>query len=92
MILSFGDEDTRRFFEKCPVARWERIEKVAMRKLYMLELAMTLDELRVPPGNRLKPLKGDYSGHHSIRINDQFRVCFIWRDGHAHAVRIVDYH
>jgi len=92
MICSFGDVDTRALFARIPVARWRQIEKIALRKRYMLEVATTLDDLRVPPGNRLKPLRGDRSGQYGIHINDQFRLCFIWSDGHADSVRIVDYH
>lgn len=64
----------------------------AQRKLAMLNAAVTLDALRVPPANRLEALRGDRAGQHSIRVNDQFRVCFVWRDGHAADVEIVDYH
>ena len=63
-----------------------------MRKLQQIHAATALDFLRVPPGNRLEALAGDRLGQHSIRINDQWRVCFVWRDGHAHDVEIVDYH
>ena len=65
---------------------------MALRKLRMLDAATRLDELRVPPGNRLEALKGDRAGQFSIRINDQWRVCFRWQDGHAYDVEIVDYH
>lgn len=68
------------------------IQRIALRKLTQLSAAAVLDDLRVPPGNRLEPLKGARAGQHSIRINDQWRVCFIWNDGHAHEVEIVDYH
>ncbi len=68
------------------------IQRVARRKLRMLNNAQTLDDLRIPPANRLESLKGDRRGQHSIRINQQWRVCFVWRDGHAHQVEIVDYH
>jgi toxin HigB-1 len=63
-----------------------------MRKLAMLDVAATLDDLRVPPGNRLEKLSGDRKGQHSIRINDQYRICFVWRDGNVHEVAITDYH
>lgn len=63
-----------------------------LRKLVQLEAAERLDELRVPPGNRLEKLRGDRAGQHSIRVNDQWRVCFRWRDGDAYDVEIVDYH
>ncbi|MBB3771542.1 proteic killer suppression protein [Angulomicrobium tetraedrale] len=66
--------------------------RTAQRKLAMLNAAVTLDALRVPPANRLEALKGDRAGQHSIRVNDQFRICFVWRDGSAADVEIVDYH
>lgn len=74
------------------VARFANIEAVAMRKLVQLNAAATLDFLRLPPGNRLEALQGSRKGQHSIRINDQWRVCFIWTDGNATQVEIVDYH
>ncbi|OOG41787.1 hypothetical protein B0E52_11110 [Rhodanobacter sp. C06] len=74
------------------VRRWSGIETVARRKLAQLDAAATLDFLRVPPGNRLEALKGNRSGQHSIRINDQFRICFAWKDGGIHNVEICDYH
>jgi proteic killer suppression protein len=64
----------------------------ARRKLAMLDAATRLEDLRIPPSNRLEALRGDRAGQHSIRVNDQWRVCFVWRDGHAHEVEIVDYH
>jgi proteic killer suppression protein len=66
--------------------------KVALRKLDMLEAAITLDDLRVPPANRLERLTHDRAGQHSIRINDQYRICFVWKDDGVHEVEIVDYH
>lgn len=68
------------------------IQHVARRKLRMPNSATTLDDLRIPPANRLEALKGDRKGQHSIRINDQWRICFSWKDGDAHGVEIVDYH
>jgi len=68
------------------------VQKVALRKLRMLDAAVRLDDLRVPPGNRLEGLRGDRAGQHSIRVNDQWRICFRWRNGDAHDVEIVDYH
>jgi proteic killer suppression protein len=76
---------------KCP-AFLVQIEKKVILKLNLLESASTLEDLRMPPGNRLEALRGDRDGQHSIRINDQFRLCFIWRDGGADDVEIVDYH
>jgi len=92
MIQSFGDRETRDLYRGVPCRRWAHIEGPAMRKLAMLDYAKRLADLRIPPSNRLKPLKGPLAGYHSIRINDQFRVVFVWRDDHAHHVRIVDYH
>jgi len=74
------------------MARFANIDVVALRKLQQLHAATTLEFLRVPPGNRLESLNGDRAGQHSIRINAQWRVCFVWLDGHAHQVEIVDYH
>jgi toxin HigB-1 len=74
------------------VVRFRAIERAARRKLLYLHAAERLEDLRVPPGNRLEALKGDRSGQHSIRINDQWRLCFVWRGGHAYEVEIVDYH
>ena len=68
------------------------LRNVAKRKLAALHSALTLEDLRIPPGNRLEELRGDRDGQHSIRINDQFRVCFVWRDGDAYDVEITDYH
>lgn len=68
------------------------MQRVARRKLRMLNNAQSLMDLRVPPGNRLEALKGDRSGQYSIRINDQWRICFVWQEGDAHEVEIVDYH
>ncbi len=92
MIKSFRDDDTRRLFERERVPRFRNVESVARRKLEMLAAAHRLDELRVPPGNRLEALTGDRKGQHSIRINDQWRICFAWRAGGAEDVEIVDYH
>ena len=74
------------------VARFANIQRVAMRKLAMLNQAARLDDLRVPPGNRLEALTGDRVGQHSVRVNDQFRVCFRWTDAGPEDVEIVDYH
>ena len=78
----------RRFIKGVP----SDIVKIANRKLMQIHSARTLDDLRAPPGNRLEALTGDRKGQHSIRINDQWRICFRWRDGDAHDVEIVDYH
>lgn len=79
-------------FSDVPVRRFRAIERPARRKLLYLHRARTLEDLKVPPGNHLEALKGDRRGQHSIRINDQWRVCFTWKDGDAHDVEIVDYH
>lgn len=92
MIVSFLDEDTAAVFAGHKVRRWANILAVAQRKLQLLDSAATLDALRVPPGNRLEALAGDRRGQHSIRVNDQFRVCFVWRTDGVHDVQIVDYH
>jgi toxin HigB-1 len=92
MIRSFKDGATARLFADEDVPRYRAIERQARRKLLLLHGAATLNDLRSPPGNRLEALRGDRSGQHSIRINDQWRICFVWRDGGAEGVEIVDYH
>lgn len=92
MIRSFRSRETEALFNRMPVKRWQAVERVARRKLEQLNAAQRLDELRIPPGNRLEALRGDRVGQHSIRVNDQWRVCFTWRDGEAYDVEIVDYH
>lgn len=91
MIKRFRDKATRALFEGNPPRRLRGIAKVAVRKLDMLDAATRLEDLRSPPGNRLEALKGSRRGQHSIRINDQWRICFVWNDG-AEDVEIVDYH
>ena len=92
MIVSFRDSDTETLACGRRVRRFASFERVARRKLRQLEIAGRLDDLRVPPGNRLEALKGDRKGQHSIRINDQYRVCFRWTDAGPADVEIVDYH
>jgi len=93
MIRSYATRDTRAIANRVPVRRLPPdIQRVALRKLRMLNQARTLRDLRVPPGNRLEALKGAREGQHSIRINDQWRICFRWENGDAHEVEIVDYH
>jgi toxin HigB-1 len=92
MIHSFADQDTADLFAGTRVKRFVNIAAVAQRKLQLLDSATTLDAMRVPPGNRLEALLGDRKGQHSVRINDQWRLCFVWLDDGVHAVQIVDYH
>ena len=92
VIQSFKCADTRALHGRQRVKRFVSIEAVARRKLRQLELAARLNDLRVPPGNRLEALKGDRAGQYSIRVNDQWRVCFRWTGGGAEDVEIVDYH
>ena len=92
MIRSFRSKDTAALFDDVAVRRFQSIERPARRKLLYLHRARVLQDLNAPPGNRLEALKGDRRGQHSIRINDQWRICFTWKDGDAHDVEIVDYH
>jgi proteic killer suppression protein len=93
VIRSFGDRATERLWNEERVRTYDpRIMRTALRKLEQLHAAMVLDDLRVPPGNRLEALKGDRRGQHSIRINDQWRICFVWKEGGADHVQVVDYH
>jgi toxin HigB-1 len=92
MILNFACADTKALFHSQSVPRFKNIERVARRKLLQLHAATVLNSLRVPPGNQLEMLKGDRKGQHSIRINNQWRVCFRWKNDGAYDVEIVDYH
>lgn len=93
MILSFKDPDVKLLWETGATRRIPAvIRRTALRKLVTLNWAKRLDDLSVPGGNRLEALRGDRKGQHSIRINDQFRLCFKWLDGNASDVEIVDYH
>jgi proteic killer suppression protein len=92
MIRSFHCPDTEKLFNDLPVRRFRVIERAARRKLELLAAATRLEDLRQPPDNRLESLKGDRAGQYSIRINDQWRICFRWSGGDAHDVEIVDYH
>jgi proteic killer suppression protein len=92
MIRSFKDRETRSLFERQRVRKWINVERVALRKLVQLDLAATLQDLRAPPGNQLAALSGDRKGQWSIRVNDQYRVCFRWTPEGPEDVEIVDYH
>lgn len=93
MIRSFRDKDTQRVFNRERVRKLgPEVQRIAQRRLVMLDAAETLNDLRFPPGNRLEKLTGDRAGEYSIRINDQWRICFRWRNPDAHDVEIVDYH
>ena len=92
VIQSFGSKETEELFNYRHSKRFRAIERVALRKLLQLHAATELHVLTSPPGNQLEALRGDREGQHSIRINDQWRVCFVWRDGHCYDVEIVDYH
>lgn len=92
MIRTFRDADTRALFEGRRVRRWLAVERQALRKLEQLDLAQTVEDMRAPPGNRLEKLRGDRDGTWSVRINDQWRLCFRFENGEATEVEIVDYH
>ena len=93
MIRSFRDQQTENIFRRDRVKRFSPdVQRAALRKLAILDAAESLDDLRVPPGNRLERLKGDRKGQYSIRVNDQWRICFVWSDGDAYDVEIIDYH
>jgi toxin HigB-1 len=93
MIRSFRDKEAERVFLRERRTKLDHsLRRVALRKLLLLDAAESLDDVRVPPGNRLEKLAGDREGQYSIRINNQWRVCFRWEDGDAHDVEIVDYH
>ncbi|MFZ6769514.1 type II toxin-antitoxin system RelE/ParE family toxin [Undibacterium sp. Di26W] len=91
-IQSFKCGETQKLFEGFRVSRFVSFQSVAERKLQIMDSAVTLDALRSPPGNRLEALRGDRLGQHSIRINDQFRICFIWTNQGPTQVEIVNYH
>lgn len=92
MIKSFGDRRTQELFDELLVREFHGFSRAAKRKLELVNAAARLDDLRVPPANRLEKLRGNLDGYYSIRINDQWRVVFRWIDEHSHDVQIVDYH
>jgi proteic killer suppression protein len=92
VIRSFRDKDTEAIFQQRRVRAFQRIARVALRRLVQIDSAETLRDLASPPANRLEALKGDRAGRYSVRINDQYRICFRWKDGHAFEVEITDYH
>ncbi len=93
MIRSFGNKDTERIWHELYVKGVDRIlQRAALRKLELIHAARDVEDLRIPPGNRLEQLVGDRRGQHSIRVNAQWRICFIWREGGAENVELVDYH
>ncbi len=92
MIKTFRSKETSQLFSRRRVRRFQSFEQDAREKLLLLHAATNVNDLRVPPGNRLEKLKGDRAGQWSIRINRQWRICFTWRDGNAYEVEIVDYH
>jgi proteic killer suppression protein len=92
VIKTFRSKETERLHARQRVKRFRAFERVAQRKLRQLDIATELRDLASPPGNRLEALKGERKGQHSIRINDQWRICFLWRDGDTFDVEIVDYH
>ena len=93
MIRSFRDSDTEKIFKRQFVRKFPRdIQQRAFMKLNAIDAAVSLEDLRLPPSNRLEALKGDRKGQHSIRVNDQWRICFIWDEGGPSRVEIVDYH
>lgn len=93
MIRSFGSKDTERIWHEQYVKRVDRtVQRATLRKLELIHAAKDVEDLRIPPGNRLERLVGDRRGQHSIRVNAQWRLCFVWRDGGADSVELVDYH
>jgi toxin HigB-1 len=92
LIRSFGDKETEAIFERRRVRRFQQIAEVALRRLVQVDSAEDIRDLRSPPANRLETLKGDRAGQYSVRINDQYRICFGWKGGDAFDVEITDYH
>ncbi len=92
MIGSFRDDDARQIFLRKSSRRYGSLSRIILRKLLQLDAVVELDQLQFPPGNRLEALRGNRTRQHSIRVNDQFRICFIWREGYAQDIEIADYH
>ena len=93
MIRSFKCKETEKIFHRHFSSKLpQNMQRAALRKLRILSRSIDINDLKVPPGNRLEALKGERRGQHSIRINDQYRICFVWKDNDAHDVEIVDYH
>jgi proteic killer suppression protein len=93
VIRSFADSETERVFQRLSCKRFSvDVQRIAYRKLVVIDAAETINDLRIPPGNRLEKLKGNREGQDSIRVNDKWRVCFRWREGDAYEVEITDYH
>ena len=92
MIASYGNKETQKIAEGIRVQKFQPFERIALRKLRQLQVATCLSDLRVPPGNHLEALRGKRKGQYSIRINDQYRICFTWLNNQAYGVEIIDYH
>lgn len=93
MIRNFGDKNTERIWQENYVKSIDhKVQRATMRKLELIHAAQNIEDLRIPPGNRLERLVGDRRGQHSIRVNAQWRICFVWKDGGAEDVELVDYH
>jgi proteic killer suppression protein len=92
MIGGFKDDEIRRIFLREKTRRFSSLSRVILRKLLQIDAARTLESLRSPPANQLEALKWDRAGQHSIRVNDQYRICFVWRDGYAYDIEVTDYH
>ena len=92
MIHSFACTDTEALFQSRAVSKFKNIERVARHKLLQIQAASVLNSLRIPPGNKLEALKGDRAGQHSVRVNEKWRICFVWQTDGAYQVEIVDYH
>ena len=92
MIGGFADEEAERIFHRKPSRRYGALHKIILRKLLMLHAAQVIGDLSHPPGNRLEPLRGNRKGQHSVRVNDQYRICFVWKEPYAYKIEIADYH